>query len=319
MRFFKAVAPTVIACLVSGGLAYATMYKWSQTPASNANSDSTINWAEGQPPSTVNDSARAMMAAIAKYADDLSGGNNITTGGPNAFAVSSKQVFDSLANMDRKKLCFVMQISNAAGGTTLNVDGLGAKALVADSATNLPAGSLVASRIYCAVYINAANEWRLDGFYGVTPSGTQMLAVSTNCPTGWTKLTSTHDFLPRIVNTTGGGVIGALGASTVFAQTTTGNVTLTQANLPAGVNLSAGSLTATLDPLTLNVRSGIQTGGVVDGAVTSTFTTGQNNTVLSSSTITIGGSIPLGGSSVAFNAPMDIRVAMMNTLICQKD
>lgn len=37
---------------------------WSTTSASNANADADINWAEGMPPSGVNDSGRAMMAAI---------------------------------------------------------------------------------------------------------------------------------------------------------------------------------------------------------------------------------------------------------------
>jgi hypothetical protein len=50
-----------------------TIYKWSQTASVDAAADSTINWAEGQAPSSVNDSARAMMAATAKYRDDIAG------------------------------------------------------------------------------------------------------------------------------------------------------------------------------------------------------------------------------------------------------
>lgn len=41
------------------------LYQWSTTAANNATADPSINWQEGQAPSTVNDSARAMMAAIA--------------------------------------------------------------------------------------------------------------------------------------------------------------------------------------------------------------------------------------------------------------
>lgn len=41
------------------------LWNWSTTAANNATADPSINWQEGQPPSTVNDSARAMMAAIA--------------------------------------------------------------------------------------------------------------------------------------------------------------------------------------------------------------------------------------------------------------
>jgi len=38
--------------------------------ASNATDDGSINWAEEQSPSSVNDSARAMMARLSEYRDD---------------------------------------------------------------------------------------------------------------------------------------------------------------------------------------------------------------------------------------------------------
>lgn len=40
------------------------LWQWSTTPANNASAGA-IDWAEGQPPSTVNDSARQMMADVA--------------------------------------------------------------------------------------------------------------------------------------------------------------------------------------------------------------------------------------------------------------
>lgn len=42
------------------------LWQWSTTPASNASAGA-IDWAEGQPPSTVNDSARQMMADVAAW------------------------------------------------------------------------------------------------------------------------------------------------------------------------------------------------------------------------------------------------------------
>jgi hypothetical protein len=47
-----------------------------------------------------------------------------------------------------------------------------------------------------------------------------MLFVQTAAPTGWTKNTSHHDRVLRIVNTDGGGIGGVLGFSTVFSRTT---------------------------------------------------------------------------------------------------
>lgn len=43
---------------------------WSTTANNNDDADTNINWAEGQAPSTVNDSARAMMAAVAVFLRD---------------------------------------------------------------------------------------------------------------------------------------------------------------------------------------------------------------------------------------------------------
>ena len=43
---------------------------WDTTAANNDDADTDINWAEGQAPSTVNNSARAMMAAVATWLRD---------------------------------------------------------------------------------------------------------------------------------------------------------------------------------------------------------------------------------------------------------
>lgn len=43
-----------------------SLWQWSTTPANNATAGA-IDWAEGQPPSTVNDSARQMMADVATW------------------------------------------------------------------------------------------------------------------------------------------------------------------------------------------------------------------------------------------------------------
>lgn len=44
-----------------------SLWQWSPTAANNANAATNVNWAEGQAPSTVNDSARQMMADIATW------------------------------------------------------------------------------------------------------------------------------------------------------------------------------------------------------------------------------------------------------------
>src|SRR4249920_3127725 len=102
-----------------------TWWKWSSTAATDSTADSTINWAEGQAPSTVNDSARAMMAAAAKFRLDQAG---VTTAGTStAFTLTSNQVFDTLAHLDGNVVGVAPHtISGLA--PTLAVDGLTARA-----------------------------------------------------------------------------------------------------------------------------------------------------------------------------------------------
>lgn len=140
------------------------VYKWSQTSANNASADATINWAEGQAPSSINDSARAMMSATAKYRDDISGA--IATGGTStAYTVASNQSFDTLANMSGQVIAFTPHTTNGAT-VTLNVDGLGAKPLRTAPSTELLAGVLIQGTPYVAVYNNTDAAFYLQSFYG---------------------------------------------------------------------------------------------------------------------------------------------------------
>jgi microcystin-dependent protein len=140
-----------------------TLYKWSQTAAADATADSTINWAEGQSPSSVNDSARAMMAATAKYRDDISGA--IATGGTStAYTVTSYQIFDSLAHLNGQMIAFTPHTTNGAT-VTLNVDGLGAKPLRSAPSVELTAGVLVQGTPYAALYNSSDSVFYLHGFF----------------------------------------------------------------------------------------------------------------------------------------------------------
>jgi microcystin-dependent protein len=139
-------------------------YNWSKTAASNATADSTVNWAEGQAPSSVNDSARAMMASTAAFRDDISGA--IATGGSStAYTVTSYQVFDTLAHLANQMVAFTPHTTNGAT-VTLNVDSLGAKPLRSAPSTELLAGTLIQGTPYVAVYNNSDAVFYLQGFFG---------------------------------------------------------------------------------------------------------------------------------------------------------
>lgn len=151
-----------------------TLYKWSQTAASNATADTSINWQEGQAPSSVNDSARAMMASAAKYRDDITGA--IVTGGTStAYTVASYQVFDSLAHLSGQIIAFTPHTSSGAT-VTLNVDGLGAKALRTSPNVELLAGMLIQGTPYMAVYNNSDSAFYLHGFFGANPYNVPLAA-----------------------------------------------------------------------------------------------------------------------------------------------
>jgi microcystin-dependent protein len=139
-------------------------YLWSRVAASNSTADSAVNWAEGQAPSSVNDSARAMMASLAGYRDDIAGA--ITTGGTStAYTVTSYQVFDTLAHMSGQVIAFTPHTTNGAT-VTLNVDGLGAKPLRSAPSVELLAGTLIEGTPYTALYNNSDAVWYLQNFYG---------------------------------------------------------------------------------------------------------------------------------------------------------
>ncbi|MCC8954102.1 tail fiber protein [Bradyrhizobium sp. Pear77] len=140
-------------------------WRWSKTANLNSNSDPVIGWAEGQAPSSINDSARAMMAETAKYRDDIAG-LIVTAGTSTAYTLATSSVFDSFPHMDGAMIAFTPHVTNGQGPVSLNVDGIGAQPLRTAPATELVGGTLIAGTPYVATYKNADNAWYLQGFYG---------------------------------------------------------------------------------------------------------------------------------------------------------
>ena len=99
------------------------VWSWDATAANNSNADASINWAEGQAPSTINDSARSEMAGMAKYLLDAHGALT-TTGAANTYSVTTNSTIAALR--DGLGISVVVNAS-ATGASTLNVDALGAK------------------------------------------------------------------------------------------------------------------------------------------------------------------------------------------------
>lgn len=136
-----------------------TLFTWSTTALTNNTADSTINWQEGQAARTLNNSARGMMAAVAKFRDDISG-NLVTAGTSTAYTVTTNQVFTALTD----GIFFYARMDETCGtDPTLAVDGLTAKQIEQASGTNVPSGSLVAGAIYAFAYDSTADSWIVHG------------------------------------------------------------------------------------------------------------------------------------------------------------
>jgi hypothetical protein len=136
-----------------------TFWRWSQTAASNATADTTINAREGQAPSTVNDAMRAMMAAAAKFRDDRSG-NLVTGGSSTAYTLATNQTLTSLT--DGFAVTARMSATNGAA-PTLNVDSLGAKVIAGVYGTAIPIGALRSGGVYTFVYDSTDDKWIVHG------------------------------------------------------------------------------------------------------------------------------------------------------------
>jgi hypothetical protein len=125
---------------------------WSTTAASNSSADSSINWAEGQARSTVNDSARSMMAAIAKKRNLEN--FSITTGGSaNAQTFTSGVSYTATPTGLRANLTLGATNTSSA---TLNMDGIGAVTIKDLAGNNLVGGELVSGR-YAEFFYNGTN------------------------------------------------------------------------------------------------------------------------------------------------------------------
>lgn len=129
----------------------ANVSTWSETAANN-NSSPPDGWPEGQSPASVNNCAREMMAAIAKWHSGIKGAL-VTAGSSNAYTLTTGSSHASLAAIGL--VVFRANHTNT-GASTLAVDGLTAKNLCVNGGI-LSAGQLVQNNLYAAIY-NATND-----------------------------------------------------------------------------------------------------------------------------------------------------------------
>lgn len=171
MKMWKFLQIAVLILLAGGSQsAYSAFWQWSRTASNNATADPTINWSEGQSPSSVNDSARAMMARAADYRDDISGLLR-STGTSSAYVITTNQGGANTgsggsAYVDGFMFSFSPHIANAIT-PTMSVDGGTPKALVLNSATaTLPAATIIPGSQYRVYWRAGGDVWVLEASYG---------------------------------------------------------------------------------------------------------------------------------------------------------
>ena len=155
LKFF-----VLLVVAIGAGPAAGAFWNWSKTASSNGNSDPSINWAEGMPPSVVNDSGRAMMARLAEQFADTSG-SLVTSGGPVAYTVTTNQGFPN-PPVDGQTIGVTFNAASS-GSPTLAVDGGSAVPIV--TAPGSPA-SVTNGVPYTLLYNAASTSWIVRGGAG---------------------------------------------------------------------------------------------------------------------------------------------------------
>jgi hypothetical protein len=121
----------------------------SATPLNNATADGQVNWSEGQDPATVNNSARAMMTAFARYLDATSGGGGAfaVAGTADAITITTGQTISSGHQALGFRICFKAASTNT-GAATVAVDALSPVAIKRPNGDALSAGDIVSGAFH---------------------------------------------------------------------------------------------------------------------------------------------------------------------------
>lgn len=183
MKFPRFIQIAALILLAAGAQpAYSAYWQWSKTAATNAGADPSINWAEGQSPSSINDSARAMMARTAEYRDDISG--LLATGGTStAYTVTTNQGLASVPN-DGQLLAVTVHATNGAS-PTLTADGGTTYPIQSAPGVAVASATLTLGSPYSMKFSTANSAWMLRGFYSSptnVPLGTMLPYTGTTAP-----------------------------------------------------------------------------------------------------------------------------------------
>ena len=249
-------------------------------------------WPENMPFSGVNDAGRADEGILARWYKD-SDGSITASGSSNAFSITSNRTIAAYFN--NLVMLFTANFS-ITGAATLNLNGLGAKAIKRPNGDALLTGDIVSSQPVHVIYKSGTDQWYLlAAVYATTiatptPSAEVRTASATlTIPTSATKL------LIRLVAGGGGGGggsgtsiggAGGAGAGLIkYLTGLTGGNTLALTIGTAGTGGTAGANNGTAGGASI-LASGTQTistltangGGAGNGASSSFGAAGAGGT-----------------------------------------
>jgi hypothetical protein len=262
--------------------------EWSVTAGLN-NSAPPNGWPEGMARSAVNDCAREMMAALAKWYTDARG-VLITAGTSNAFTLTTNSVYTAFN--DIPLLVFRTDRANT-GAATLTVDGLASKPLRHLGSQEFGSGEIASGQILVVAYNAGTDQFETLSPAGSFASGTRIGFQQTAAPSGWTKeVSGAYDNCALRLTTGTASSGGGSGFTSIFTSRS-----IAQANLP-NVNFFGSTSTVVL-------TASQSTGGISAGA---------DNYLNSRTTGAASATVNSGGSGTA----MDFAVAYIDFIIATK-
>ena len=226
------------------------LQSWSITAANNGTADSSINWAEGQPRASVNNSARSMMAAQAKVRN-LQNGSIVTGGSANVQTFTLGVGYTTYPVGLRVLLQIGASLTNTSA-TTLEMDGLGAKPISDTAGQVLNGGELLGTSF--AEFLFVGTTWIL------LKGSVTAVATSGDIMTGQLEIDKAGNFSADPT----AAALYVAGELPVIQFNRPGN-TYVKAGINSGNQFSIGGGSWGADRLTLDSAGNMVAGGTVTG------------------------------------------------------
>ncbi len=125
--------------------------------ANNTGTAANAGFPENMPPSDVNDAARALEGMVARWYADTNG-SIASTGSSSAYVLAASRTISSYSQGQ----VFLFEANHAStGASTLNVDSVGAKAIVKQNDVALAAGDIEAGQLVMVAYEATGDNFQM--------------------------------------------------------------------------------------------------------------------------------------------------------------